>query len=219
MSIQSLDFKSIYITSFYWVIMTFTSVGYGDVTGSTILEYVYQVVVMMVGICFFGYMTGTFQQLLSDFNDVEPVQEYQEELDQWLINLNHAVRDRDVSAWTYSAIREFHSCNFYKNTDAILHTQLFQNLKPRMKKLVLDLIFKPYYKIFETALKGCQIEFMRMIFEHCQYEYYYCNWDQDQDIPNSPKAKHQINVLDNKNDKEAIIWFKKSERPDIITAN
>ena len=59
--IQKLDFSSIYVTSIYWVITTFTSIGYGDVYGHTKLEYMYQILVEMVGMCFFGYMMGTFQ--------------------------------------------------------------------------------------------------------------------------------------------------------------
>ena len=56
-----MNFGSIYISSLYWVITTFTSIGYGDIYGHTIMEYVYQIVVEMVGMCFFGYMMGTFQ--------------------------------------------------------------------------------------------------------------------------------------------------------------
>ena len=33
--IQKLDFHSIFTTSIYWVITTFTSIGYGDVYGHT----------------------------------------------------------------------------------------------------------------------------------------------------------------------------------------
>ena len=64
--IQKLEFSQIYITSIYWVITTFTSIGYGDVYGHTRLEYLFILFVQMVGMCFFGYMMGTFQQLIQD---------------------------------------------------------------------------------------------------------------------------------------------------------
>lgn len=37
---------------------SFTSIGYGDVTGDTNHEYLYQMLVEIVGICIFSYMTG-----------------------------------------------------------------------------------------------------------------------------------------------------------------
>jgi len=33
--IQNTDFISLYISSFYWVITSFSSVGYGDIKGNT----------------------------------------------------------------------------------------------------------------------------------------------------------------------------------------
>ena len=58
--IQNTDFNSMYIASFYWVITSFSSVGYGDIKGNTQLEYMYQMFVEMIGIGLFGYMVGTF---------------------------------------------------------------------------------------------------------------------------------------------------------------
>jgi hypothetical protein len=69
--IQQEDFFSCLITSIYWVITTFTSVGYGDIIGSTPSENFYQMIVEMVGICFFGYMIGTFQTLISSFSTTD----------------------------------------------------------------------------------------------------------------------------------------------------
>jgi hypothetical protein len=43
----------------YWVITSFSSVGYGDISGSTDYEYIFQMIVEMVGIGFFGWMIGT----------------------------------------------------------------------------------------------------------------------------------------------------------------
>lgn len=65
--IQEDNFVSLYTTSLYWVITSFSSVGYGDITGNTQLEYLFQMIVEMVGIVFFGYMIGTFQTLIQGF--------------------------------------------------------------------------------------------------------------------------------------------------------
>ena len=43
---------------------TFTSVGYGDIVGANEWENLYQMLVELVGMCFFGYMMGTFQALI-----------------------------------------------------------------------------------------------------------------------------------------------------------
>jgi hypothetical protein len=58
--IQLEDFFSLYITGIYWVFTTFTSVGYGDVKGHTDNEHMFQMLVEIIGIGFFGYMTGNF---------------------------------------------------------------------------------------------------------------------------------------------------------------
>jgi len=44
----------------YWVIASFSSVGYGDIKGHTKTEWLYQLVVEMIGIALYGYMIGTF---------------------------------------------------------------------------------------------------------------------------------------------------------------
>ena len=51
---------SLYISSIYWVIASFSSVGYGDIKGFTTEEYMYQILIEMIGIGFYGYMIGTF---------------------------------------------------------------------------------------------------------------------------------------------------------------
>ena len=94
--IQLLEFSSIYTTSIYWVITTFTSIGYGDVYGHTDIEYMYQILVEMVGMCFFGYMMGTFQQLIQDLATDDLFVQEQDKLDQWLIKLNKIVKERTL---------------------------------------------------------------------------------------------------------------------------
>jgi len=54
-----------YICAIYWVITTFSSVGYGEQTPQTEAELGYTMFVEMLGICFFGYMVGLFRSLLT----------------------------------------------------------------------------------------------------------------------------------------------------------
>ena len=60
-----LNFWSYYIASVYWIISTFTSVGYGDIRGYTDKEMIFQLILIMISIAFYGYMIGTFQMLFS----------------------------------------------------------------------------------------------------------------------------------------------------------
>ena len=68
---QDTDFHSLYVSSVYWVIASFSSVGYGDIKGHTQTEWLYQLVVEMIGIALYGYMIGTFQTIISGFTAVD----------------------------------------------------------------------------------------------------------------------------------------------------
>ena len=57
---QELNYKSYYISAIYWVITTFTSVGYGDIKGNTQIEFLFTIGIEMIGIAFYGYMIGVF---------------------------------------------------------------------------------------------------------------------------------------------------------------
>ena len=58
--ILQLDFWSFYTAAIYWIISTFTSVGFGDIKGYTDMEHIFQIILMMIGIAFYGHLIGTF---------------------------------------------------------------------------------------------------------------------------------------------------------------
>lgn len=52
-----------YITSFYWVVTTLTTVGYGDYKGYTTTEYIITMIVEFIGILFFSVMMGSINEI------------------------------------------------------------------------------------------------------------------------------------------------------------
>lgn len=55
----------LYITSLYFCVTTFTTVGYGDITPQTPIEKCFVIVLMLVGIIFFSYFIGSISTILN----------------------------------------------------------------------------------------------------------------------------------------------------------
>lgn len=92
----------------YWVVTTFTSIGYGDITGARPIEYLYQILVMMFGICFFGYMTGIFQNIIGSIGITDPLAEEIERVEHWLMKLDKARTNKRLSLEMFESVRSFY---------------------------------------------------------------------------------------------------------------
>jgi voltage-gated potassium channel len=57
--------KPIYISAFYFILTTITTVGYGDISGSTTNEILFSMFVEFVGLTFFSFLTGTISVMFS----------------------------------------------------------------------------------------------------------------------------------------------------------
>ena len=55
----------IYANAFYFILTTITTVGYGDLGGSTTYELLFSMVVEFVGLTFFSFLTGTISVMFS----------------------------------------------------------------------------------------------------------------------------------------------------------
>lgn len=58
------DPSFVYITSLYWVVTTLTTVGYGDIFGTTDAEYIYTMIVEFIGILVFSIIMSTVNSFL-----------------------------------------------------------------------------------------------------------------------------------------------------------
>jgi heme/copper-type cytochrome/quinol oxidase subunit 4 len=67
---RELSTMNLYITSFYFTITTFSTVGYGDISGQSVNERFFSVFIEIFGFVVFSFAMGNFINMLAS-NDIE----------------------------------------------------------------------------------------------------------------------------------------------------
>ena len=66
---ENLNFFHIYIAAIYYIIFTITSVGYGDLLGNTLLELIFQTIVLIAGTCIYSWLISAASSYIKKIND------------------------------------------------------------------------------------------------------------------------------------------------------
>jgi CRP-like cAMP-binding protein len=69
--LQNSDTASRYIRSLYWVIVTTTTVGFGDITPNRNIEYVFTMFVMILGASTYAFLIGNVASLVSNIDSAK----------------------------------------------------------------------------------------------------------------------------------------------------
>ena len=68
LNIQDESYINIYLTSLYFVVVTITTVGYGDITGNAIPEIVFQVILLILGTIAYSFIISYFSNYIVKLN-------------------------------------------------------------------------------------------------------------------------------------------------------
>ena len=99
---------TIYVNAFYFILTTITTVGYGDISGSTTYEYLFSMCVEFIGLTFFSFLTGTISVMFSGDQSFESlINARMEELDLWLLRLENCNKEEKIPNKLYHSIKEF----------------------------------------------------------------------------------------------------------------
>jgi hypothetical protein len=58
----------LYVLAFYFSVTSMTTVGYGDMSGSNSIERIFCIVLMVIGVVVFTFISGSLSSVLSNFD-------------------------------------------------------------------------------------------------------------------------------------------------------
>ena len=161
----------LYIASVYWVMTTFTTVGYGDLKGHTNSENLFQMFTIFLGIGFFGYIIGNINGMIDQVDTLDELQTEQfEQYNMWQMRLGRANKDKTLSSDYYDQINQFFAFYWKLDYHKLKHNELFNQLKPRLQNQVADICFENVYNKFDGFFSDTEHNFMRDVVHNLTFE-------------------------------------------------
>ena len=141
LNIQEESYLNLYLTSTYFIIVTITTVGYGDITGDTIPEIIFQIFLLIVGTIAYSFIISYFSNNI--IKDNQKSMTFEKNLGILKeIKLNHPNLKRS----TYNEIlRNLHNKQLYEKKDKNI---LFDCLPYSMKNKLIIEMYKPIINSF-----------------------------------------------------------------------
>ena len=59
---------AVYLEAFYWTITTLTTIGYGDITPESPIQFIYVIIVMLMGAATYGFIIGNIANLIANLD-------------------------------------------------------------------------------------------------------------------------------------------------------
>lgn len=155
----------IYINAFYFILTTITTVGYGDISGSTTAEYLFSMCVEFIGLTFFSFLTGTISVMFSGDQSFESlINARMEELDLWLLRLENCNKEEKIPNKLYHSIKEFIQDAFVYDFNLIIEEFSFYNELPAsIQNQISESLFKTFKNQFNNFFLNTDIGFQHQL--------------------------------------------------------
>ena len=136
-----------YISSFYFVYQTITTVGYGDVGVETSTEFVFSILLMFIGVVFYSSLLTKLLELIARANMEQDITQQKFEL------LKEVHRKTNLPRHIFAYIREQAEDALKENQDQTYTKETIPSFKGVNREDVFDLLYENYI----WRLKKCRL--------------------------------------------------------------
>ena len=136
LNIQDEPFLKIYLISLYFIIVTITTVGYGDITGNSISEIIFQIILLIVGTISYSFIISYISNYIIKSNKKSMTYEKNLEILQE-IKLSHPNMKESIYR---EVLRTLYNEQLYERKDKHL---LFDSLSYSIKNELIIEMYKP----------------------------------------------------------------------------
>ena len=149
--------SSLYIRSLYFVIATFTSVGYGEFTPTTEAEICYVIFMQFTGFAYFAYFVGNVTAIVADLDKKKNFQTIrQERLSIWLLRLANSNPLRKFPPQILNEIEDLYRFLWSNETSFLSDFGMIQKMPYKLRKQVLDHMFSDFVNFFSNFFVNCE---------------------------------------------------------------
>ena len=145
-----------YIFSVYWALTTLTTIGYGDIVPTNMIERYYCLGAMLIGAMMFGYMMSTIGSMVQQMDrQAVLVEERMDAVKEWMTSRNMPRR-------VFVRVRKYYE-HFYTKKSAFDEEMIVSNLTPALRHDVTTILLRDslgHFPLF--ALLG--VEFQRSVY-------------------------------------------------------
>ena len=144
----------LYYLSLYFILTTFTTVGYGNIFPISGLEKIYAIFLMFIGVTMYCFFLSTFNDIISAINRKKV------ELKRKLDYIGHIKRKYDIDKNTYEKVKR--TLKFDTNREQIEVKKLLQELPNKLKLELSQVINDKAIKNF-IFFRGQSEEFYSLV--------------------------------------------------------
>ena len=141
LNIQDESYLNIYLTSVYFVIVTITTVGYGDITGKTFLEIIFQICLLIIGTISYSFTISFISNYIIKSNQKSMTFEKNLEILQEIKFYHPNMKDSLYN----EVLRNLYNEQIYEKKDKHL---LFDCLPYSLKNKLIMEMYKPLINKF-----------------------------------------------------------------------